>query len=67
MYDEAYKVYQSILAKIPTENTDTPMKKIGGLLGRSITKEEKRPMEPSDRIARYVARIRRDRRELNNG
>ena len=46
MYDEAYKVYQSILAKIPTENTDTPMKKIGGLLGRSITKEEKRPMEP---------------------
>ena len=28
MYDEAYKVYQSILAKIPSNSIDKPMKKI---------------------------------------
>ena len=67
MYDEAYKVYQSILNKIPSNSIDKPIKKIGGLLGRSVTKEDKKSMEPSDRVARYVARIQKNRRELNNG
>ena len=65
MYDEAYKVYQGILKKLPDETKTKP--KSSGLLGRATAKKESRATEPVDRIARYVANIRKDRRELNNG
>tara|TARA_R100000935_G_C2801540_1_gene150702 strand:- start:685 stop:888 length:204 start_codon:yes stop_codon:yes gene_type:complete len=67
MYDEAYKVYQGILKKLPDETKTKPTQKSSGLLGRATAKKESRATEPVDRIARYVANIRKDRRELNNG
>ena len=67
MYDEAYKVYQGILKKLPNETQKKPKQRSSGLLGRATVKKESVSTEPVDRIARYVASIRRDRRELNNG
>ena len=67
MYDEAYKVYQGIIKRLPDESKDKPKQVSSGLLGRPTVKKESVSTEPVDRIARYVASIRRDRRGLNNG
>ena len=67
MYYEAYKVYQGVLNNLPKETDNQSKKQSGGLLGRPERREEPRARQPIDRIARYVASIRRDRRELNNG
>jgi hypothetical protein len=68
MYDEAYKVYAGVINKIPEDNKMEVKTKSTGLLGRRIgSKPEKKESQPIDRVARYVASIRKDRREFIDG
>ena len=64
MFNPALKAYRNL--QIPTNNT--PTKPSGGLLARDTTpKNNTANMDPRQRVASYVAEIRKVRQGLNNG
>jgi len=64
MFNPALKAYKNL--QIPTNNTST--KPSGGLLARDMKpKNDTASMDPRQRVASYVAEIRKVRQGLNNG
>jgi hypothetical protein len=64
MFNPALKAYRNL--QIPTDKT--PTKSSGGLLARGATpKKDTSSMDPRQRVANYVAEIRKARQGLNNG
>lgn len=64
MFNPALKAYRNL--QIPTNNTAS--KQSGGLLARDMTpKNDTANMDPRQRVASYVAEIRKVRQGLNNG
>jgi hypothetical protein len=64
MFNPALKAYRNL----QTPSEDKPKKPTGGLLARGMTpKKDTNNMEPRDRIANYVAEIRKVRQGLKNG
>lgn len=64
MFNPALKAYRNL--QIPTDNTAS--KPSGGLLARDMApKKDTANMDPRQRVASYVAEIRKVRQGLNNG
>ena len=64
MFNPALKAYRNL--QVPTNKTTS--KPSGGLLARNMTpKNNTSTMDPRQRVANYVAEIRKVRQGLNNG
>lgn len=64
MFNPALKAYRNL--QMPTDKTST--KPNSGLLARGkAPKKDTTTMEPRQRVANYVAEIRKVRQGLNNG